>query len=200
MRTITTNYVTIPGTDIEIETSFLPDSESDILVNTTESGVIHVGWLVHDATGDTDDPIMDDEGVTFVDFSHRGAGGEVGRDEYLASTPDDVIVFLVDKYEHGGVHYSIANTANYPDRQWDVAGSCGVLWIPADVPDPRAYAVGVLDTYNAWCNGEAYGLVTCTVAPDGTVSEESEVWGYIGHEYATESLKWDVGLVGPNDL
>jgi len=199
MRTVTTNYVTIPGTEIEIETAFLPDSESDILVNRTETGVMFVGWLVDDPDCSFGNPFDDDEGSSFSDFTWLyGQRGRLYRDEHLRVMRNEhgaERVFLVDKYEHGGVAYSLAATVGYPDAQWDVASSCCVLVVPDDVTDPRAYAVGMLDTYTSWCNGDVYGIVSCTVTPDGTVSERSECWGFIGHEHAEESLKWEIGLL-----
>ena len=44
---------------------------------------------------------------------------------------DKVLFYLVDKYEHGSVHFSVSQTHNYPDQKWDVAHCCA-LYVPCD--------------------------------------------------------------------
>lgn len=62
------------------------------------------------------------------------------------------------------------------------------------------YAAGVLDEYSKWCSGEVFGCVTqtFTLAKEPDEGEEPEwiadddydsCWGFIGEEYAEETLK-----------
>ena len=72
----------------------------------------------------------------------------------------------------------------------------GYYIIPEDVPPERRrdYANAVLEEYAKWCNGEVYGLIRWTFTLDGDIWEldedgrDGEVWGFIGYEYAEQSL------------
>ena len=173
-------------------------------------GTVLVGKLVHDeCAGDYDWM----EGDSFREFRT-----EWDRDAYVTELKADGVderrIFIVDKYDHSAVHYSVANTAPYPDRRWDVA-PCGVFVIDAEgesgwpidgytdadgtFHSPVEMANSLLDEYSNWCNGYVYGVIVesfPTMAhyetaqmdgDDGT--EEESVWGLIGHEYAMEELK-----------
>lgn len=50
-------------------------------------------------------------------------------------------------------------------------------------------ARGVCETYTSWCNGDCYGVVVVTCEADGSMIDSDECWGYIGHEYAEQTLK-----------
>lgn len=113
------------------------------------------------------------------------------------------LFYLVDKYEHGNVHYSVASSSSYPDQQWDVSSGCGVFIPCQDVQDSYkkikrkegeseafTYFVkdsnSVLDEYSKWCNGEVYGYSVVVYDKQGMVLEEDECWGFIGEEYANQ--------------
>lgn len=123
---------------------------------------------------------------------------EDARDEWIERKRDDgLTVFIVDKYEHGQVHYSLANTEDYPDRRWDVA-PCAALacdfkaW--GTPPErQRDVAKGILEEYTKWCNGEVYGCVTVELTIDRETGEvvaetSNSVWGCIGIEWARDCL------------
>lgn len=111
--------------------------------------------------------------------------------------------YYVDKYEHGNVHYSIADTASYPDRRWDVSEKCA-LFVPCDdiqsqwkkkkktdgvEEATKAFVTdsnNVLDQYSSWCNGEVYGYNIYVFDNKGQEVEEDTCWGFIGHKYANK--------------
>src|SRR3546814_7408479 len=113
---------------------------------------------------------------------------------------DDQVTLLVDEYKHGGVHYSIANSRDYPDRRWDVA-TRGVF-VPCDHLQTE-YQYGrktmqeierdsgqVLDEYSRWCNGEVYGVVTESYRLESDSIQRQDVvscWDHVGREYAERS-------------
>ena len=117
------------------------------------------------------------------------------------------IWFWVEKYEHGQVHFSVANTRGYPDRMWDV-GVCGIF-VPCDDVQRRyhkdKYKRGgkalarqeairdsnlMLQEYTNWCNGEVYGVVITVIdLATGEAEEVDSCCGYIGAEYAERELE-----------
>ena len=90
-----------------------------------ESGVAIVGYLCHDH--DVEDFFENDGGAG--NFTPCRTPGEV---EALLSGARgrQRVALVVEKYEHGLSHYSVAGSGNYPDRRWDV-GTAGVL-VPCD--------------------------------------------------------------------
>lgn len=145
-----------------------------------------VAYLAHDEDGwaNWEWP----EGVIFEEFR-----SEWSRDDFIeAHTDETQTAFVVDKYDHGNVHFSLANTALYPDRRWDVAPSC-VIVVPHDFRDPRGAAQVILDEYSKSCNGDVWGIVTINLA----TREEDACWGFIGQEYAeAEAQNW-IGIKAP---
>jgi len=106
-------------------------------------------------------------------------------------------VFLVDRYEHGNVHYSIAKTANYPDRQWDVA-TCAIYALPKEFTgeDAAEFANSILDEYSSWCNGEVYGAVWETFKKESCghyhQKDLESCWEIIGYDNALEEMKTNI--------
>lgn len=156
-----------------------------------------VSWTVQDSDAydliewDAADTAPKDwcQGV-FRDFrnSHNG-GGEIARDEFYAEMVEAVgadHVFIVDVYAHGSEHFSRANTANYPDRQWDVAPAC-ILAVPPDATNPAEYADGVLDVFSKWANGDVWGVIHNYVKADGTVVDDDSCYGFIGYKCAEKA-------------
>lgn len=159
--------------------------EDDELVVASEAanGEIIVKWAVAD-----DDPgaypFM--EGDSFHEFQ-----SEQSRDDFIESKKAEGVdpskIFIVDKYDHSSVHYSIHDSASYPDRRWDTAPS-GVFIVDEKgesgaVPEQyEAQVTAVLEEYSSWANGDTYGIAQAVVDSSGEVIQESEVWGYVGTE------------------
>ena len=104
-------------------------------------------------------------------------------------------VFLIERYEHGLVSYSlVADEKPYPDRQWDVATPVGIIGLSDDFDEPRKAAASWLEEYTAWANGEVYGVVeeTYTKDADGEWHRDAyepwdvTTWGVIGSEWAEQ--------------
>lgn len=56
-------------------------------------------------------------------------------------------------------------------------------------------AANACDQYTKWCNGECYGVIVVTCEADGTMIDSDECWGYIGHEYAEQTMKEQMDAV-----
>lgn len=93
---------------------------------------------------------------------------------------------------------------------------CNAVWVPGEFEisnmdftgcetyaDKLAvadkYATGCLKQYESWCNGDCYGIVveTFVLNAEGDayekVGDTDSCWGFIGMEWATESLKEQMG-------
>lgn len=157
-----------------------------------------VGLLQYD--NDAQDFFENDEGAgKFIEFRSSSHAQETM--EKLSK--GNSLFYLVNKYAHGNVHYSISGTKTYPDEQWDVSRGCGVF-IPCDYiqkefkkmkkshGEGEAYehfikdSNSVLNSYSDWCNGEVYGYSVIILDKDGHEIDCDECWGFIGFEHAQE--------------
>jgi hypothetical protein len=155
-----------------------------------DDGTIRVVWAVNDTDVRSDYEWM--EGDSFETFR-----SEDERDGYVAAQIADGIpaanIFIVDKYDHSSVHYSVQDSAPYPDRRWDVAPS-GVLVLDGRGATGATISVesanATLDDYSNWANGDVYGIASITLSADGEEVEGSdeEVWGFIGSDYAQQEV------------
>lgn len=118
---------------------------------------------------------------------------------YWPGNPDAV---FLDVYDHSGQCWSISGGGM--QCRWDTSHGAGA-WVPdkylldqldSDVvkgKDRRAqcelYAQQFLDTYNDIIGGNIYGCVVQVHDLDGELIDEDACWGFIGSEYAEESLK-----------
>lgn len=119
---------------------------------------------------------------------------------------DKKLFYLVDKYDHSAVHFSVSQTANYPDQRWDVSHGCAI-YVPCDyiqseykklakkegVEAAKSHFIkdsnSVLDEYSNWCNGEVYGYSVTIFDKKGEEINCDECWGFIGQKYAEEEKK-----------
>ena len=49
-------------------------------------------------------------------------------------------------------------------------------------------AKSACEEFTKWCNGDCYGVVVVTCQADGSMIDSDECWGYIGSEYAEQTL------------
>lgn len=113
------------------------------------------------------------------------------------------LFYIVNKYEHSNVHYSISGSKLYPDERWDVSHGCGVFIPCEDIQSQFrklkkekgidvAYdsfivdSNNVLNEYSNWCNGEVYGYSVITFDQEGNEIDCDECYGFIGNEYVQE--------------
>jgi len=64
-----------------------------------------------------------------------------------------------------------------------------VRWDAAIHAAARKCAENACEQYTSWCNGDCYGVVVVTCNQDGSMIDSDECWGYIGSEYAEQTLK-----------
>lgn len=164
----------------------------------TEEKII-VGLLQYDQ--DAQDYFENDEGagnlIQFRNWQERDS-------EVAKLSKNKKLFYLVDKFEHGNVSYSISGTTK-PD-QWDTSQGCAVF-IPCDYiqqefrkmkrKDGEGAAFehfikdsnNVLSNYSDWCNGEVYGYSILTFDKKGNELDCDECWGFIGADYANEEKR-----------
>ena len=121
------------------------------------------------------------------------------------------LFYLVDRYQHGNVHYSVAGSRSYADSQWDVASGCGVF-VPCDDVQEQFQKMkseqgemaafehftqdsnNILDSYSSWCNGEVYGYLVSIYNKNGELEDTDESWNIIGEKdakhYMQESIQY----------
>ncbi len=96
--------------------------------------------------------------------------------------------FLVEAYIHGGVHLSLANCGNYPDRQWDVS-LCACVFAAKNEwktkASARKAALSKVEEWNQYLSGDVWG---CVVEDDNGTHLDS-CWGFYGREYAESEGK-----------
>lgn len=124
----------------------------------------------------------------------RGLGvGEVRWFGAVGSTDDPMVArFSLD----GGNSW----TGAYESRSRAMAGmveAAGVSIRPSELDrllaeEAERYCRGVLEDYNAWVNGEVYGVVVYVldrVTGRRVKAHDHESWGYLGSEHAEDSLE-----------
>jgi hypothetical protein len=166
-----------------------PSSYIDPAAKVQADGTIRVTWAVNDTDAQAYEWM---EGDSFETFR-----SEDERDEYIEAQVADGIpaanIFIVDKYDHSSVHYSVNNTVGYSDRQWDVAPS-SVLILDGRGETGATISVesanATLDDYSNWANGDVYGIAAISLTAEGEEIDGSdeECWGFIGSKYAQEAV------------
>jgi hypothetical protein len=131
----------------------------------------------------------------------------------LSGQVGDPYTVMLDCYEHGGQVWSV--TGSGPQCLFDTARGAGV-WVPdqflreeldsiktnegIDAARSKAveFARQALGSYNAWLAGDCYGVAVDVFSTEGDRLkriDESAVWGYVGREWAEESLSEEVSAV-----
>ncbi len=149
------------------------------------------------------DYFEDDEGAGEF-FKFRSADEVEDKLEELKK--EKKLFYLVDKYEHGNVHYSVANTVSYPDDRWDVSHGCAIFVPCSYVQDEYKKMAkkegvekakenfikdsnAVLSGYSDWCNGEVYGYIVKGLDKKGQEVNCYACWGFVGNDYAQQEKK-----------
>ena len=106
-------------------------------------------------------------------------------------------VFTVDCYgdRYGiGPRVTVADCRNkrgqYSTAERLLDDADGYYIVPDDVPEDsrEQYARGELATYNAYCEGDVWGICRWTYDDNGTLTDRDEVWGYYEREYAESEV------------
>jgi hypothetical protein len=162
---------------------------------------IIVGFLQQDS--DAQDFWENDDGAGEL-IQFRNADD---RDDKIQSlSKSKKLFYLVNKYDHSQVHFSVSGTRSYPDERWDVSHGCAVF-VPCDYiqsefkklkkTDGEESAIehfvkdsnSVLDSYSKWANGEVFGYSVITFDKEGNEINSDECWGYIGDEDANSEKR-----------
>jgi hypothetical protein len=200
-----TTYI-IPGTNIEVELPFNPDSVMDYKepVIRVAGDQITLGYLAHDDS--CENPLENDEYAGHIYEARRNGPTlrqyeealALGRYEGGERNPHAV---LLDVYEHGGVSYSLQGAGT--QCRFDTARA-GAVWVPSkallkDAPGGDAdwrwaarCAEMAAAEYTAWCNGQCYGLVIVTYDLAGEQQDCTTLWGHVGDDAAYEALQGEM--------
>lgn len=120
---------------------------------------------------------LGDEDDNYVFFKEFSSVDE--RDRFMQKAKKNS-VYLVEKYSHSAVHFSLSRTGDYPDRRWDVTPDCAVLELSDDAKNVRKALYKkhgemegealfkkqlneLLDKYSSYRNGYAYQSVEMEV-------------------------------------
>lgn len=49
--------------------------------------------------------------------------------------------------------------------------------------------------FTSWCNGDCYGVIVVTCEADGSMIDSDECWGYIGSEYAEQTMREQMAAI-----
>lgn len=197
----------------DTETGFDVCDDTMVVAHGKQPGIVVVGYLSYDP--DSGDYWNDSDNLGSLKIFRSQADRDAYTEELDA---EGKISFVVDKYSHGNVHYSVHQSRAYPDRQWDVAPS-GV-YVPCEdvqkdfkdnvakakqshdysestrsslmatlIPDSNV----ILDEYSKWSNGDFFGVVAEVYSVDkesGRINriDSDECWGLIGMDYASQEL------------
>jgi len=166
-----------------------PDNFMPVIIE-KEGDNYRTAWASHD-----DDPIQFEfaEDDSFTVFR-----SEAERDSFIEQQVADGVprdnIFIIDKFDHSSVHYSVQDTAAYPDRRWDVAPS-GVF-VSKETDErykPTVDSVNdIMNDYSNWSNGDTYGIITGLYSAEGEELEAEEIWGFVGSDYTKETLEMGV--------
>jgi hypothetical protein len=177
-------FTTPDGDEVTVqEPVYTPEPFAGVYAEQVEEGVYRVVYATRDDyPGDVD--VLD---TNIFEVFRTEWDRDAFIEEKVAEGHSRDDIFIIDKYDHGSVHYSISNTKNYPDRQWDVA-PCGVF---VHVPDPdstmteeekRQYVNNIMDDYSEVSNGNVYGVIEQYVDEygDTLAREGNQTWGFVG--------------------
>lgn len=185
--------------DFEVDNGFdlshyNPSYQSLELVRTEDK--IIIGMLNDD--NDPQEYFESDEGEgSLIHFRNA----EVRDLEVAKLSKTKKLFYLVSKYAHGNVHYSVAGTNGYGNDRYDVSHGCAVhipcAYIQSEFRkmkrthgEGEAYehflqvANNTLNSYSDWCNGEVYGYTVLTFDKKGNELDNEQCWGYVGRENA----------------
>ena len=103
----------------------------------------------------------------------------------------DFWIFSVSALIHSGVRLSLDKSFAMDSMGWDTSHVGAVLVSKKDWPT-KAHALkvadGLIETWNMVLSGEVFGIVKETYDKDKNQVDYDVVWGFLGLEYAKESL------------
>lgn len=203
-----TDFVEID--EVEYGVRLAPDSHSEIIYRKLDDGRMVIGYLLQD--DDCQNPCKDCDGMGQIHSLSNRHIDSISHDEAVELLESDKMVVALSYFEHGLSKWDVEGTmGGMPDFQWDGVSFAGV-WVPdeccRDEIKARSHkrhikyqaaaqelAAECCEQYTAWSNGNCWGVVVVTCNADGTMIDSDECWGYIGSEYAQETLQGQVNGV-----
>jgi len=190
VRTETRYFITLPGSDIEVEALRGSVEESEVVWSEDPDGKLNICYAFPDPYGSD---FEWEEGEIFRDFrSHRDDGPSLLREArelyHREYGPDRT--FLVEVYSHGSESFHRVDAPAFlPDCQWD-GSPCCLLVVPSDVTDPTGWADAMLRRYNAWLRGDVWAIESYAFVPGVGIDHETHEleWPIIGSEVMQEEL------------
>ena len=194
----------------DFDLRFKPADDDNIIIEKTEKG-FEVKYLTYDEM--SDNPFDNQDGMgNFYHHSEHGKDEELKYCEYLGFNIDthckigkeNPLAVKIDKYEHGGISYSIAGQGM--QCQFDTSHSWAV-WFPdkCALDEIMTYktkasqrkraleiAKEACELLNNWVNGETYCIVKETFDHNKESIDYDTVGGYYGRESAERALKTDI--------
>ena len=139
--------------------------------------------------------VPDDDAEENIRYNvlHRLGIGEVKWFGACGSKDDP----LNARYSLDGGNTWVGNFAKWSQAMDAMVAASGRTIDPAELArllsaEAEKYCKGVLEAYNAWVNGEVYGVVVYVIdrqTGERIEAEDDECWGYIGGDYAEETLE-----------
>ena len=197
------------GVDFGFDLEHRVPTYNSLEVLRTNDSII-VGMLIADANSDLDFFADDDGAGNLIEFNSA-----TKRDNELQKlSKEKKLFYLLNKYSHGEVHFSIAGTHTYPDERWDVSHGTSV-YIPCDYIQSEfkkmkktegegvAYehfikdSNSVLDSYSDWRNGDIYGYSVITFDKKGNELNCDECWGLLAQKMQKKKsiVLWNIFMM-----
>jgi hypothetical protein len=102
-------------------------------------------------------------------------------------------IFGLEAYIHSGVILSLAGQGR--QCRWDTS-QLGVVFVSKEEFKSRtkakAVAEGLIRKWNAYLNGDIYGIVKETYNKNKEQIDNDSCWGFSGYDYAIKSLETDI--------
>lgn len=129
---------------------------------------------------------------------------QIENDKY-----DNYFIFPVDAYIHSGIHLSLSNTVNYPDRRWDVSTTGYILVNQKYIENnfiqnnngsndlsleiAKEKAKSLIETWNQYLSSDVYGYTIineeiCSCCGNKKEEKVDSCWGFYGEDVNTNGI------------
>lgn len=201
MKIKTHHSIEIDGSEYGVRLA--PDDINGVQHRKLDDGRMIIGYLIQGS--DCNNPLEDCDGIGAIYSLSNRHSNHKSMEEVAAILESDEDAVQLSYFEHGQCLWDVQNgsrISSCPDRQWDGVDFAGI-WVPDDCvresftgqggKSRRQWMIEQAESacreYTAWCNGDCWGVIVVTCEADGTMADSDECWGYIGSEYAEQTMK-----------